>query len=213
MSFVTTNSPIPPFFSHGKFTITSLNSRYLVPSLLVALAFGASVQAQTPSGKATFTDTPVGPNYDYTITLDNIGTTPIETFWFAWVPGENFMHTSPLNGTVQAPSGWTGTVTHGTTTDGYGIEFLTSTTPLAAGNSTTFQFQSADTPAELAGNSVFYSTTPVGTSTIYSGGPFASPTASFVAQPVPEPSALGLLLAGCLWPFANRFVRVARRTD
>jgi len=183
---------------YSKFLRALLTGRRLVLSLSVVLAFEGSVKAQNPSATATFSDTPVGADYDYTITLHNTGTTTIETFWFAWVPGEDFLPTSPIGGTVQAPSGWTGNVTHGGSGDGYGIEFATSTTPLAAGNSTTFQFQSADSPAALAGDSPYYTTTPVGTSTLYSGGAFASPSQQFVVQPVPEPSSLALFLLGFL---------------
>jgi len=174
-----------------------LTRSYLGLCLLAALAMCSTVQAQTPSGTATFTDTPVGPDYDYTITLHNTGTTTIETFWFAWVPGENFMATSPI-GTPAGPSGWTANPSNGGAGDGWGIDFSTSTAPLNPGNSATFQFESADTPAQMAANSTFHPSSPVGTSTLYSGAAFASPSQSIVVTPVPEPSSLGLLLLGCL---------------
>ena len=34
-------------------------------------------------------------DYRYTITLKDTGTTPIGTFWFAWVPGEDFLPSKP----------------------------------------------------------------------------------------------------------------------
>jgi hypothetical protein len=162
---------------------------------LLVFGLSLSVRAQTPSGTATFIDTPSGPNYDYTITLQNTGTTPIETFWFSWIPGEDFLPTSPI-GTPAGPAGWASGVTHFGALDGYGIEFSTSTAPLSPGNSATFQFTSADTPAQLAGNSPHYATEPVGMSYLYSGGAFASPSSTLVVQPVPEPTSLALLIVG-----------------
>ena len=79
---------------------------------------------------------------------------------------------------------------------------ITSTSaPLAAGSSLNFQFDSTDTPAEIAGDSVFFPGTPVGTSFVYQGGPFAGGSDQFVVQSVPEPSttsafAIGLLFLG-----------------
>jgi hypothetical protein len=202
-SFALFASQVLPYSSNLKSPRVLLTSRCFVLSLFVALAFECSVKAQNPNATATFSDTQVGPNYNYTITLKNVGTTPIETFWFAWVPGQDYLPTSPI-GTVQAPSGWSGNVTHFGSADGYGIDYATTTTPLAVGNSTTFQFVSADSPAALEANSPFYPTVPVGTSTIYSGAAFGSPSQSFVVQAVPEPSSLALLLlAACLWPIAN----------
>jgi hypothetical protein len=57
-------------------------------------------------------------DYQYTITLKDIGTTTIGTFWFAWIPGEDFMPVRPLG--VAVPAGWIANVIHGTTSrDGY----------------------------------------------------------------------------------------------
>jgi hypothetical protein len=181
----------------SKSTDTSVIVKRLALSLLVVLAFRYSGQAQI-NANATFSGVQAGVNYDYTITLHNTAasTGPIETFWFAWVPGEDFLPSNPLS--VQPPSGWTDGVTHGGAGDGYGIEFVTSTTPLTPGNSMTFQFQSADTPAALAADSPYYPTTPVGTSFVYQGSPFVTPSQSFVVQPVPEPSVLALFLVACI---------------
>jgi hypothetical protein len=177
---------------NGARVLTATNT--LVLSLLAVMAG----QAQTIDVNATFSSVPAGVDYDYTITLNNTAssTVGVETFWFGWVPGENFMKTSPIS--VTPPSGWTDTVTHGGAADGYAIQFATSTTPVNPGQNMMFQFTSADTPSEMAGNSVYYSTTPVGTSYVYENAPFASPSATFVAQPVPEPSALALLSIGSL---------------
>src|ERR1700753_1111245 len=47
--------------------------------------------------------------YHYKITLNNTGTTNVGTFWFAWVPGEDFMPTSPTN--ISSPPSWTSQIT------------------------------------------------------------------------------------------------------
>jgi len=69
---------------------------------------------------------------------------------------------------VTPPTGWTYTITHGNSSDGYAIKFDT-TTPLAAGSSQSgFVFQSTATLSDLRGNSVFYTSTPVTTSQVFS---------------------------------------------
>jgi hypothetical protein len=207
-SFATFSGFILSFRGDFKRTKTSITCRYSVLGLIGVLALGSSVEAQTPNGNASFSDTQVGANYDYTITLNNTGSTTIETFWFAWVPGEDFLPSNPI--TVQAPGGWADSITHTGAGDGYAIRFDTTTTPVNPGNSMTFQFESPDTPAAVAGDSPYYPTMPVGTSFVYQGAAFTTPSQSFVVQPVPEPSALALLLAGCLWPVASRFGRLSR---
>jgi len=163
----------------------------------MACGTGYSAWAQTIDANATISSIPVGLNYDYTITLNNTAssTSPIETLWYAWVPGADFLPSSPI--TVQPPSGWSDAITGGSLGDGYGIEFFTTTTPLNPGNSFIFEFESADTPAQLAGNSPAHPGSPVGTSYVYSGI-VSGAAATFVVQPVPEPSSLALLLLGGL---------------
>src|SRR5260370_27440651 len=162
----------------------ALIAKRLLLGLLLVWPAGFCVHAQI-NASATFSSQPAGLNFDYTLTLNNASgsTSPIETLWYAWLPGEDFLPTSPI--TVQPPSGWTDIITGGGAGDGYTIQFVTSTAPLNPGNSLTFIFESADTPAELAGNSPFHSTTPtpVGTSVVYAGGPFVGATETFVVQP------------------------------
>lgn len=180
---------------------------------MVALLAGGIVghaSAQTIDANATFSALPVGVNYDYSVTLNNLGssTSPIETFWFAWLPGADFLPSSPLS--VQPPSGWSETITGGGPSDGYAIEFVTSTAPLNPGGSLLFEFQSSDTPAELAGDSPTHPGTPVGTSVLYAGGPFVGASQTLVVQSVPEPSGAGLLaLGGLFWMMSRRLLAPA----
>jgi hypothetical protein len=138
--------------------------------------------------------TPNGANFDYSITLTNLATSTdsIETFWFAWVPVEDFLTTTPIS--VTAPAGWTSLITHfpNVPTNGFAIQFKTSTNPLDPGNSLVFQFTSSDTPAMVTGPSAFFDHPPVGTSFVYSGQPFQGDSLQFVVQAVPEPASLML---------------------
>ena len=160
----------------------------------------------------TMTATPDGPDFDYTITLTNsaASTDPIRTFWFAWMPGKDFMPTGPISET--APPGWTATVTHfpDVPTNGFAVQFVTSTAPLMPGESLAFLFKSADSPDRLAGDSPFYPGTPVGTSFVYSGAPFQGDSASFVVSSVPEPSSLAQGVVGVLASCAGWGVRRGR---
>ncbi len=134
----------------------------------------------TPS--AVISSTPDGADFDYKITLTNSSTSGsgIGTFWFAWVPGEDFLATSPLS--VTPPTGWTDSVTNGGTSDGYAIEFLASAPAddVQPGSSLNFSFKSADTPTSVNGDSMFYPGTPVETSYVYPGAPFSDSGHPFV---------------------------------
>ncbi|WP_165235734.1 PEP-CTERM sorting domain-containing protein [Aquisphaera insulae] len=158
--------------------------------------------------------TPNGANFDYSITLTNLATSTdsIETFWYAWVPGEDFLVTSPLSFT--APAGWTSTITHfpNVATNGYAIQFKTSTDALDPGHSLVFGFTSPDTPSMVTGLSTFFDHPPVGTSFVYSGQPFQGDALQFVVQAVPEPTslALGLIAAPALAGLAIRRRRCRR---
>jgi hypothetical protein len=187
--------------------IFSLGIALTLAGLLAAPAGAAGII----SANAVISDTPDGADFDYTITLTNKGTDNIGTFWFAWVPGEDFMHTSPLS--VTNPSGWKDRITNGGAADGFAIQWTETTAGTAditPGSSLTFKFTSADPPAQLMGNSVFYPSTPVLTSTLYQGAPFSGDSTQFAvtfAAAVPEPSSLGLGLVAVVGSLAWQRLR------
>ncbi len=182
--------------------------------LLVAAAGMASSIHAAEIASATISSTQLGPtDWQYDLTLTDTGTTDIGTFWFSWVPGEDFMGVAPSD--VSSPAGWTDNVTHGGATDGYAIQWLAGAgDQLTPGNSLGgFQFDSTISPAEMAGDSPFYPAMPVLTSFVYSGAPFSDPGFQFEVEPAaaaaPEPvnGALAMLGAGVLalmlWSRAN----------
>ncbi len=178
-------------------------------SAMVTLAAGfvpAPASAGILDVSAVVSSAPDGPNFDYKIVLTNSSssTDSLETFWFAWVPGKDFMPTNPVS--VTPPAGWTDNITNGGPTDGFAIQFLTTTAALAPGNALTFAFTSADTPAQIAGNSPFYPGTPVGTSFVYQNGPFSGDSDVFQVSAVPEPSSLVMSVIGGV-----ALLRTARR--
>jgi hypothetical protein len=187
-------------------------------SLAMFMAAGllaAQVSAGTIGASGVETWKADGSDFDYTITLTNTsgaGNDSIETFWYAWVPGHDFMAGAiPTN--VINPTGWTDLITgSGNATDGYAIQFKTSSAALAPGGSLMFGFTSDQTPAELAGNSLFGSNPPVGTSFVYSGQPFSGDQLQFVVSSVssvPEPSSLILGLFGVMASAA--YLRLKRK--
>ena len=166
-----------------------------------------SVAMATPVGSATISETGNGPVFTYSLTLNNNSSLPatstntIGTFWFAWIPGQDYLKTSPL--TVSVPSGWTYSITGGSANDGYAIRWVASNSAsyVSAGNSLTgFGFTSNDAPASVFGNSFYFPSTPVLTSFVYEGAPFSDGGNQFVASAVPEPASAGcsLLLLGLL---------------
>ena len=138
--------------------------------------------AETAS--ATITATPDGANWKYTITLDDTGSTTVGTFWFAWVPGRDFLDSAPTN--VTSPAGWQEMITHAGASDGFAIQWKassTSTELASHGTLSGFSFVSSDVPAAVFGNSVFYPGTPVLTTFVYTGEPLVGAGFQFTATP------------------------------
>jgi len=160
-------------------------------ALAVAAGLAAStVSSQAQSATATLSDVLVGSTYDYTLTLKNTGTDNLNDFWYGWIP---FLFDLPSTPTTAGNSlGWDNNV------NGDSIEWINNTgTALAPSQSGIFTFDSSSTPAQMtagmAGESVAYvngiddSANSPGSST-----PIFAP--NLVAAP--EPSSLGLLMAG-----------------
>jgi hypothetical protein len=150
---------------------------------------------------ATYTVTQLSPTtWQYDLTLTDIGTTPIGTFWFSWLPGQGYMNTAPIS--AVAPTGWVAVTTNGTALgDGFSERWVDTAGVLMPGQSQSgFSFVSATTPAQLAGPSPFHGGIPELTSDIYMGAPLVGPDAPFLvtlaATATPEPSSVVLLLSG-----------------
>ena len=127
----------------------------------------------------------------YTITLDDTGSTTIGTFWFAWipVPFEDFLASSPSS--EAAPAGWTDTITHAGSHDGYGILWTASSASsyLQPGHSLPgFSFVSSEPPSSLFGNSKFYPDTPELTSLVYHGAPESDAGFQLLVEPMAPPA-------------------------
>jgi hypothetical protein len=164
------------------------SSSLFIFGVLFALGTTQAIQAQTLSASGQLSGAASGRGFHYTLTLSNsiASTTNIETFWFSWVPGLNFMAVSPTS--IMTPAGWTDQVTHSGSGDGFAIQFVTSTAPLAPGGSLTFSFTSTSSPTTMSGDSPFHSTFPIGTSFVYSGPPETGASDEFVVETVTEPS-------------------------
>jgi hypothetical protein len=136
---------------------------------------------------------------DCSITLNN-GTGSIHsvgTFWFAWLPGEgDFMLSEPVN--VQAPAGWTYTITNGGPLDGYGIEFEAMGAGLSPGASAKFSFTTSDSFSVMTGTSSFRPGTPVCSSTVYSGNTGTGALENFVVPVVVPEVSTGFMIGSGL---------------
>jgi hypothetical protein len=150
-----------------------------------------------------------GVHFDYTITLTNSSTStdPIGTFWFSWVPGQDFMTNHPISETT--PNGWGALVTNGGSTDGFAIQWVAASAAadIAPGSSLTFGFVSSETPAQLAGNSQFHPSFPELTAFLYNAAPFSADSEQITVSAVPEPSTMALSLIGGLGLLATRRLR------
>ena len=173
-------------------------------AVAIACACAAVPAAASEEASATFASTQLSPtSWQYSLTLNDTGTTNLGTFWFAWVPGKDFMATAPSS--IADPAGWTAITTHGSAADGYAIQWKAGAGALLApGQSLTgFMFDSSMSPAEMEGDSPFFTGTPVTTTFVYQGAPFSDAGVEFQVTPaaagvVPEPSSLALMALGAL---------------
>jgi hypothetical protein len=173
---------------------------FAAASMVATVTYGAEVASATISSMQT------GPgSSQYNLALNNTGTTTLGTFWFSWIPGDNFMPVSPTS--ITSPGGWQDMVTHGGPSNGFAIQW-TAKTPandLAAGSSLTgFSFDSSLTLAQLESPSTGHPSDPVATAFVYSGAPRSDPgfqlTAAQPGATTPEPAnfLLGALGLGIL---------------
>ncbi len=173
---------------------TRVAFRLMMPALVFASFAGTANAALSASAQIALSST-VGANNNYTITLNNTGTTNIGTFWFAWTPpGDpveyDFLPTAPS--AANQPTGWAGLISAGF--PGTSIEYYNiSGSAITPGQSGTFQFTTTDSKATLQGTA--FGVFPITESFVYAGDPevgsFAQVNPSFVAAP--EPASLGVL--------------------
>src|SRR3954469_7823074 len=144
----------------------------------------------TINASAVISSTPAGAGFNHSITLtnDSSSNSGIGTFWYSWVPGEDFLATRPTS--VTPPPGWPDNITNMGPGDGFAIQFLANSpaNDVQPGSSSRFSFTSADSPTSVSGNSAFFPGTPVGTSFVSPQGPFSDAGHQFVMTPAPAPS-------------------------
>lgn len=172
---------------HKACVVDSLEARRPLSAAMPTSVYPGQSASSTESASASIVATQVGAaDFQYSITLKDtaIGrataSNQIGTFWYAWVPGKDFLDTAPL--TVNSPAGWTDKITNAGSADGFAIQWVTTSNFLKAGKSLSgFEFTSTDTPAQVFGDSTFYPTTLVNTATVYSGAPFSDAGAMLTA--------------------------------
>jgi hypothetical protein len=163
------------------------------------LAAGSLHAQGTISASATLTETGTsGSEFEYTLTLDNTGTVPINAFWYGWIQFAFDLPNQPTS--ITAPTGWTARA------EGNSIQFGDSTgSPVAAGGLGTFTFDSTANPTAMTtgsnggaptGDSVAYSTVAAMNASDQSDPGIATGPFIPTLQAVPEPSTFGLLATG-----------------
>jgi uncharacterized protein (TIGR03437 family) len=158
-----------------------------LPALALTLAGSMATARAAEMASATISATQLNSTtWQYDLVLDNIGTTNLGTFWFSWVPGEDFMPTAPTN--ITSPASWTSSVTGGGYYDGSAIQWVAgSGAALTPGQTLKgFSFQSTTSPATMAGTSPYYGS-PILTSFVYGGAPLSDGGFQFLAQQVSAP--------------------------
>jgi hypothetical protein len=187
------------------FLVRSVLKRKALPKLylyglLLAAGAGKEIQAQGLVASATLSGVSMGRGeYDYTLTLLNspTSTAGIGMFWFGWEAGQaDFLTSEPTS--IQTPSAWNAIVEGGGAGDGYSVQFVTFTSPLAPGSSVAFTFESPDSPRVMAEPASLYPEYPTLTAQVYSGHAASGLQDVFLVQEVPEPGAWTLLGTGAV---------------
>src|SRR5438046_212869 len=99
----------------------------------VLLGLGRASHAAI-TASASYTGNQISPGvYEYSITLQNTGTTNIGTFWFGWVVFPPIYDLLPhIPQSVSSPAGWTGAGLNDSIYGGYSAEWTSTTSPLLA---------------------------------------------------------------------------------
>lgn len=137
--------------------------------------------------------------YSLALTNDSSSTVTAGAFWFAWVPGFDFLLSHPTS--ISSPDGWTGV----DQPDAYGVASVlwgTSSDPISPGQTLTgFSFTTPDDPETILDG--LYTNQnidlPITTSFVYVNPPdkgfYDEIVPTVVASPVPEPASSITLLA------------------
>jgi len=170
-----------------KLKFSSMGLALAVAAASMAASFSTLGQGAT----ATISGTPVSGGYDYTIVLDNTGSTGLEGFWYAWTDSGNNLAAAASN--PGNTLGWGNSLFGSTSIQWQG----TSGTALAPGSTGDFTFFSTAAPGAIttspSGESVAYVTTIQFNENIPgTSSPVFSPT----LVPAPEPSTTALLGGG-----------------
>jgi hypothetical protein len=174
-----------------------------IVAAVVAGVFAAGSAQGSVSATGSVTAVPDGPNnFLYTVTLNNTGTTNIDTLWFGWLP-DNYDFLTSVPTPTKTPANWASYVESGYY--GSSIEFYdTGSSPIGMGqSSSSFQFTSPDSPDVIGGDNELFPF-PETYSYVYSSppaGPGQDPdSASSVifSMPVaaPEPTGLAVIAIG-----------------
>ncbi len=101
---------------------TSNNVLKLVAVLAISGVIAAPAHASLMA-TATITATQLNATtYHYAVRLNDTGTTAVGTFWFSWIPGQDYMAVSPTN--VLSPTLWSSMITNTGAGDGYAIQWV-----------------------------------------------------------------------------------------
>jgi hypothetical protein len=140
--------------------------------------------------------------YTYDITLKDTGTTDIGTFWYAWLPPDNFYDFLKSKPTAEtSPTGWVANLEgENNGSDDNSIQWVANSNPLTPGSTFTYDYTTPDSPASVTGPSSPFGY-PTGYSYIYIAGPETDPgslvnVAAGTLTLVPEPATISLLAIG-----------------
>jgi hypothetical protein len=174
----------------------------IIPLSLAAMLAASTLSSFAQDATATISDVAAGGGvFDYTITLQNTGSTSLDSFWYAWTLSGNNLTADISN--PGSSLGWVDTAIEGNTSISWEGN---SSDALAPSQSATFTFDSTETPTAIttspSGKSVAY-VSGTGPSTFDQNDPGVATPVFSPTLTVPEPSSLTLLAGGLLACFLS----------
>ena len=188
--------------------IESLEPRKMLSTVMPAIMYPGQTGPGTETASASIVATQLsGTDFQYSITVKDTATgqptaaNQIGTFWYAWVPGSDFLDTAPL--TVSSPSGWTDQIVNAGPNDGFSIQWVASANAIQAGSTLggfVFTLQQRYARTGLwAIELLSFGWSNVNTAFTYSGAPFSdagfrvTPATSVTPAPTPVAAPPGRL--------------------
>jgi hypothetical protein len=174
-------------------------------ALGVILALAGTAGAQEMASATIIQTGTDGSNFDYAIQLTDTGQTTIGSWWYGWIPGYNFLASTPT--VTSNPTGWTDSVIPGYAPyAGASVQWFASgpASYIQPGGSVTFDIRTPDDLTTMTGPSPYgFGYYDSGDSYVYSQG-LEADSGGFLEVIAPEPTGISLIAVSAAFALKRR---------